>query len=364
MANIFNKEIEDYAIFRDAFPENTSRATMQDAITRGGRNIDWAFQPQVRKFNDAAEAITAAFGLVSNNLQAVQAESDEILRRDFQLNEFVPINTNVPEGATSKAINIVNRYGKGKFINKDGSNVERAEVSLNRASYTIAYGGIIGSWSLQELRESLFAGVSLSNETIMSAVEACNYHIQEVGFLGSADEGFSGILNSSDVTVYAGSVPNWTTATGDQIVNFVNTLISAIGVSSNEVLYRQFRNSDLQMNLPTQAFDILATTRYGDNADKTLWDYLRNNNSWTARTGRQLVMKSLPEAIDAGASSKARLTLYPKDKRVLEMDMPIAPRITTVVNKEYSVNTPYEYSMSGVNIKRGSLMMYADAILG
>jgi hypothetical protein len=48
----------------------------------------------------------------------------------------------------------------------------------------------------------------------------------------------------------------------------------------------------------------------------------------------------------------------------MEMDMPISPRVTNVVNKEYSVNTPYEYSVSGLNVKRGSLCFYADGVLG
>jgi len=361
--NIFGKEVEEYRIFADACP-NMNRLQMQDAITRGGRKVDWAFKPEFKQFADQAEALTAAYGLVSNNLQAISAESDEILRRDFQLNEFVPINQNVPEGATSKATNIVNRHGKGKFITKNGKNVERAEASVNRVAYPISYAGVMAAWSIQELRESLFSGMSLSNETLRAAIEACNDHIQEVGFVGDADEGFEGILNGSDVPIFAGPVPDWTTATGDEIVAFVQLLISTIGDASNEVFYRRFRNGDLQMNLPTVAFDILANTRYGDNADHTLGKFIKENNPWKERTGRDLVIKSLPEARDAGASGEARLSLYPKDSRVLEMDMPIAPRPVNVLPVAYGVETPYEYSMSGVNWKRGTLAMYADGILG
>jgi len=363
MANIFGREVEEYDLFNDAFPQGTSRAQMQDGITRGGREIDWNFQAPTpengRRFSDA-ETITAAMGLIGNNLQAVQAESDEILRRIFQINEFIPINTNVPEGATSKAINIVNRYGKGKFINKDGSNVEIAQASVNRVAYPIAYGGVIGSWSLQELRESLFAGVPLDSETIQSAVEACNYHIQEIGFTGSVQEGFEGLLNHTDIPIWAGAGIDWPNATGLAIIAWVNALIAAIGQDSNEVLYQHFRSSDLIMALPTEAYDLITTTPLGDNADKTIWDFLKARNSWTSRTGRELMLKSLPEADTAAAGGGERLVIYPNDKRVLEMDMPISPRTTNVVNKEYSVNTPYEYSISGLNVKRGTLCVYAD----
>lgn len=368
--NIFGREVEEYAIFRDAFPEHTPRRQMQDALARGGRRIDWAFQPQIRRFEDDAEAVTAAMGLLGNNLMAVQAESDEILRRIFMLRELIPINTNVPEGATSKAINVVNRYGKGKFINKDGSNVETAQASVNRVSYPIFYGGIVASWSLQELRESLFAGVPLDSETIMSAVEGCNTHIQQVGFLGSAEHNLTGLINASSIPSFSGTVPDFTTLgadggmTADEAVKFVNDLVTAIGNRTNELLYQHFRSSDLVLAVPTVVFDALVTTKYGDGADKTVWDFVKARNAWTARTGRELILKSIPELATAGTSNSARVALYPKDKRVLEMDMPIAPRVTRVVNKEYSVNTPYEYSISGINWKRPKMAVYADGVLG
>jgi len=361
--NIFGREVEDYPIFHDAFPQGYTRAQMQDGIRLGGRNIDWAFQMQPRQFRDAAEAITAALGLISNNLQAVQAESDQILRRLFILNELIPISTNVPEGATSIAINIVNRYGKGKFINKDGSNVENAQASINRVAYPIRYGGVIGTWSLQELRESLFAGVPLSSETIQAAIEACYYHIQAVGLVGDMDSGLEGLLNSSSISAYGGTVTSFRSTDLDAIVTFINALISKLGTDSNEILYQHFRSADMVMAVPTEAYDILTGTRYGDNADKSLWDFISKRNAWTSRTGRALVLKSLPECLTAGDGGVARLALYPKDPRVLEMDMPISPRVTNVVTKEYSVNTPYEYSISGVNVKRGSLCLYADDVL-
>ncbi len=367
MANIFGKEVYDYDIFNDAFADGTDPQQMQDGLASGGREINWDFIPQFgyqdgQRMGDA-EVVTAAIGLLTNNLQAIQAESDEILRRMFQLDEFIPINTNVPEGATSKAINVVNRYGKGTFINKDGTNAQRAQASVNRVSYKIEYGGLIASWSMQELREALFAGVPLDTETIEAVIEGCNYHIQDVGFIGSADDGFEGLLNSSDIPIYGGTVPDFDTATDDEIAAFINILITTVGVGSNEVLYQKFRGSDLVMALPTGAFDVLATRAYGNDKNKTLMEWFTKRNAWTTRTKRDLVFKSLPEAGTAGAGGEGRLTMYPLDKRVLEMDMPIAPRTVRVVDKEYSVNTPYEYSISGLNVKRGNLAIYADGVI-
>lgn len=360
--NIFGKEIEEYRIFADACP-NMNRQQMQDAIRLGGRDINWQLDLRPQSFRNDAEAITAGFGLLQNNFMAIQAESDEILRRLFIVSEFVPVNTAVPEGATSNATNIVHKFGKGKFINKDGSDVEKAEAGLDRIAYPIGYGGLIGSWSLQELRESVFAGVPLNNETLMAALEGCNDHIQEIAITGSTQKGFTGFLNSSGVPVFAGTVPNLLTATADEIILFINTLISDLMVTTNEAALR-LRGSDLQINLPTRSFNRLSSTKHGTDNERSIMQYLMENNSWTARTGRNVVFKSLPEATTGGAGGDARLSLYIKDRRVLEMDMPIAPRITRLIDEAYSTDAPYEYSVSGVNFKRPTMAIYADGVEG
>ena len=364
MANIFGHEVDDLRIIRDAFPEGTPRRRMADALTRGGRAVEWNHDFTRRTFKSDAEALTAGVGLITNNLQAVQVESDEILRRMFNLGDLIPLNTNVPEGATSNSVNVINRYGKGKFINKDGSNVEIAQASADRVAYPILYGGIVANWSLQELRNSIFAGIPLSTETIASAVEACTYHMNEVGMVGDSQYEITGLLNSPDIPTYAGSVPNFLTASPDEIVKFIQVVIGALGASSNEVLYQKFRTSDMVVMLPTVAFDVVSETKYSDNADRTIGEFLAQRNPWTTRTGRPLQFRSMPEANEAGESGSARMVVYPKDSRVLEMDVAISPRVTQVVNKEYSVNTPYEYSISGLNVKRATLCSYADGILG
>jgi len=360
--DIFGQNAKYYKLFLDAAP-NMTETQLRTALARGGRKINWDVNLAPRVFKDDAEALTAAFGLLSNNLQAIQGQSDEILYRSFVVKEFIPINTSLPEGVTSKSINIVSKHGKSKFINKDGSNVERAEASVNRVSFPISYGGIVASWSLQELRESIFMGIPLGTTTIQAAIDACNNHIQDVAFTGDTDSKFTGLLNSASVPVYGSSVPNFLTASGDDLVAFINQLISAIGNATKEIFYREFRRNDLIVALPTLAFDGLGR-RLSSTSERTIMDYISKQNVWTARTGKSLVFKSLPEATGMGASGSDRLVVYPMDSRVLEMDMPIAPRTTRVINEAYSVNAPYEYSISALNVKRGSLMFYADGVTG
>jgi hypothetical protein len=365
MKNVFGKQPTDYGIIRRQC-DGMSRQQIIDSLNASGCKAKWDYTGARQNFQTDAEANVAAFGLISNNLEAMQMEIEEILRERFKIPEFVPINSAIPEGATSYALRVINRFGKGKFINKDGSNVETSTASIAKVVFNVEYAGIEAKWTLQELRECLFTGISLNSECLEAAMQGALDHMQEVGFNGDSDVGFTGLLNSEDVPVYEGTVPDFTDAGTDETdaTDFVNGLITTMGETSNEIIYEHFGNTELVMVVPTKVFDFLTTKKCGADASRNIAQYLSQNNPWTQRTGKELKFKSLPRAKDAAVTGTGRVIVYPMNKRVLEMAIPIMPRIITTINEGYTIKAPMEYSMSGVNIKRASLMLYADGVLG
>jgi hypothetical protein len=366
MPNVFNKNPSDYVYLHEQRGERSDRQ-FRDALKRSGCNINWDHDFRRQNFDSSAQADSAAFGLVLNNLEAMQAEIEEVLRERFKIPEFVPINTAIPEGATSYALRVINRFGKGKFINRDGSNVENATASVDKLVFNVEYAGIQPQWTLQELREVLFTGISLSNETLEAGTQGALDHIQEVGFNGDSDLGFTGLLNDANVPVYGGTTPiiaAGTAATDDAIASYINSLITTIGATTNELVYEHFGMNELTIVLPTASFDYLSTTRMGTDANKTIMQYLTRNNVWTARTGKNIVFKSLPRALAAAATGTGRAIVYPWNKRIIEMAIPIMPRIiTTDSSAGYVIKAPMEYSMGGVVIKRADMMIYGDEIV-
>ena len=319
-----------------------------------------------KRFKNDAESAASAFGLVSNNLEALTSEVEEILRERFKVPEYIPINTAIPEGAVSYALRVVNRYGRGKFINKDGSNVETSTASVSKLVFNIEYAGIQPEWTLQELRESLFTGISLSTETLEAGVQGALNHVQDVAFQGDAEIGFEGLTNHSEVPLFTGTVPDFTdgATTADEIRQFVNDVITDLGQATEELIYEHFGFAQLKFVLPTVAYDVLSTTPLGTDANKTIMAFLRTNNPWTERTGQTVVFESLTRCKDAADTGEGRAIVYPMTNRVLEMAIPIMPRIITTQQDGYVIKAPMEYSMSGVNLKRSSMMRYADGVLG
>jgi hypothetical protein len=184
--------------------------------------------------------------------------------------------------------------------------------------------------------------------------------------LGDSDVGFKGLLNHSAIPVYQGTVPDFTdpATTADIMINFIQNLISALGTSTNELIYQHFGTGELVCVVPTAVFDAISTRKCSDDASRTVAMYLAQNNPWTQRTGKPVVFKSLPEAKDVAETGDGRILLYPMHSRVFEMAIPIMPRIITTINEGYRIKAPMEYSMSGVNVKREDMMMYADGVLG
>lgn len=362
--NVFGKDPWDYQLIASQ-TDGMQDSDILDALRHSDSAINWDHSFDRQNFRTDADANVAAFGLISNNLEALQMEIEEVLRERFQIPEFIPINSSIPEGATSYSFRVINRLGKGKFINKDGSNVEAATASVGKIVFSIEYAGIEPAWTLQELRESLYTGISISSESLEAGIQGALDHIQDVGFEGDADVGFTGLLNSTEIPVFGGTVPDFTTATEDEIVDFVNDTITSLGVSTNEIIYQHFGMSEMYCVLPTTAYDKIATTSFGTDKNKTIAQWLSTNNSWTQRTGKSVVFKSLPRAKDAAVTGTGRAIFYPSNSRILEMAIPIMPRIiTTDSSAGYRIKAPMEYSMSGVNIKRSSLMLYADGVLG
>jgi len=315
MPNIFRKNPRDYRFLAEQQGDRTDRQ-FRDAMKRSGDKINWDHDFSRRNFTTDAERDTAAFGLVLNNVEAMQAEIEEVLRERFMIPDFVPINSAIPEGAQSYALRVINRYGKGKFINKDGSNVESATASVSKMVFNVEYAGIQPEWTIQELREVLFTGIGLSNETLEAGTQGALDHIQEVGFNGDADLGFTGLLNSADVPVYAGadaSTQIVQATTADAIVAAMNNWIIQLGQTSNEIVYQHFGNSDLVIALPTAAFDHIASRRMGDGSDRTIMNFFLENNVWKTRTGKNVIFKSLSRlsSISVSGSGTGRAIIYP-----------------------------------------------------
>ncbi len=363
MPNIFGRNESDYShlgAIRDAKLLDAHNAQLDvRGMKHDFSSLRDTRNPLAMPFNDV-EANAQAVGFVTNNLQAIQAEIEEILYLDFRLDDFFPIVTNIPEGARTYSYRVVDHAGQGRFIETDGKSAPAAQTSLKNIAYNLEYGGIVPQWTMEDLRRAQFGGIALDTETIRAGTEGAMDHIEQVGISGSVDEGFLGLTNHSQIT---------TTTTGttianmsaDEITTFIQGQVTNIITQTNEIFGRVIKKG-LTLYVPIAQYDRIVNTRLSDNADKTVWEYVRMNNTWTNYTGNPIEIKAVAEMDQAGASDADRMLVGFNNDRVMEMAMPIMPRVITTINQGYVVQAPIEYKISGLNVKRPTAMRYVDGI--
>lgn len=362
MPNIFGRDELDYPHFRQL-----DRAGLLDSHRSGlrARNSHINFDampehPRNPAMMDANEVTAQALGFLTNNMQAIQAEVDRILYTEFRLNEFFFMNTNIPEGATSYSFKVVDQTGKGKFITQRGTDAGAAGVSMENVPYNLEYGGIFAKWSIDELRNGVFGGIALDTETIDAAVKGAMDHIEEVGISGDVAKGLTGLINNPDI-------PADTTAstiaakTADDLVTFLQGEISALIATTNEVIGRNLREG-MTIYLPTIQFGDVSNRKLSTQADKSVWQYVSENNQFTQMTGNKVQLRSVIELVDAGAAVTDRMITGMNTPKVMEMGAPIMPRTLTSQNQGFEVHVPVEYKISGLNVKRPTALSYTDGV--
>lgn len=363
MSDIFGKNPNDYRML-----DVLAKAKMLDAhnmqlVARGrAHNFDALpsqHNPIMVPLNDI-EANAQAVNFITNNMQAIQATIEEVLYTEFRLDSFFPIITNIPEGARTYSYRVTNKYGLGKFINNSGRDANNASVSLQNVPYSLEYGGIIPSWTLEDLRAAAFTGLSLDSETVAAGTEGCMDHIENVGLIGDSTFGFTGLTNDAEIPSTP-SAKTIATMSPDEMVAFVQSKVSFLIAQTEEVFSRVIRTG-LTLYLPIAQETLLGDTKLADDASKTVWDYVKVNNQWTRRTGQELKMETVSEMAGAGAGSTDRCLFGFNHDRVMEMAMPIQPRVIQTINTHYGVDTPMEYKVSGLNVKRPTAMLYVDSI--
>lgn len=363
MPDIFGREESDYKMLMHLRAKKFLDSHIQQLAVRGMvHNFDalpGRHNPVQVPLNDD-EAAAQAMHFVTNNLQAIQAMVEEILYADFRLDAYFPIVTNIPEGARTYSYKVINKYGLGKFIDNTGRDANRSSASLQNVPYNLQYGGIIPSWTLEDIRAAAFAGVALDTETIKAGTEGCLDHIEIVGLEGDTTFGFTGLINNTDIPS-AASAKTIANMTADEMVAFVQTNVAALISQTAEVFSRVIKTG-MTLYLPLAQETLIGDTKLADDASKTVWEYVKVNNQWTRRTGQELKMETVAELSGAGAGSTDRALFGFNHDRVMEMAMPIQPRVIRTIEHHYGVDAPMEYKVSGLNVKRPTAMKYIDSI--
>lgn len=327
---------------------DASRLTAFDGL-RG--EIARAFSGDGRSVGDAGEAL--AF-LVSQ-LAYTEAQAFEKLYTPMQFRELVPV---VSEGGWADTIRyeMIDYAGKGKRISGAGHDIPMAEVQFGEKTFPVVSGAIGYSYTFEEMQKSAFFRTALPTAKMQAAMTAAERHLNEVALYGESASNITGLFNSSVVPQASAPVGGWGTATPTQILGDINALILSIWEAT------AYNEMPTDIVLAPSAMATLASKPRSDNSDKTVLEYIKENNIAKVERGITLNFRSGYGLNTAGAGATRRMMAYVRNSAKVKMHIPmelqfLAPQFTNL-----SVKVPGTYRYSGVEFRYPKSAAYQDGI--
>ena len=365
--NIFGKEPGDYALQRALDEDGELNAYHRAHNARTGVHTSetevWnALGAGVPAQYERAGQDAQAYGYLTNNLLAIQAEIDEVLYTSYRLPEWVAINTSINEGAEAYAIRVTDRDGRADRIDDTtGTAAPSAVTAQTLVQQPLHWYGLDAQWSLNELRAAMLGGHPLESSTIRATIDGHLETLDAVALDGGGYQGATGLLNhpiasptpAEDRAVSSNASKTFATATTEEIRTMINNEISKLISESKEVVGR-ILTEGMTVYLPIAQYSLMSD-KYVMNTDKSLMKSMMDDNPWTTFTGKPLNFVQVAELDD-------KMIVSLKSSRVCEMGVSIMPRVVKVMDAGRWFKVQTESKFSELFVKRPNLIRYTTGI--
>jgi hypothetical protein len=309
------------------------------------------------------DAQTAQAFLISQ-LTYVESEVYKIKYPEIRYPALVPVDTSANEWIPSVTYYSFDITGQANWFNGRAQDVPNANVLRSKFETPVKMGAIGYEWTLEELSQAQLLRRNLPADKGDAARFAAEQFIDSVAMFGDPVVGLSGLLNNPTVTVAqspatgTGGSTLWATKTPDQITAEINGILTGVYSGSNTV-----EMADTLL-LPIPAFTYINSTRLGNTNSDTILTFIRQNNIYTARTGRPLMIEGVRGLDVGGAGGTGRAVAYKRDPRVVKMHMPMPFKF---MSQPYQVapitwHVPGIFRVAGVDIRRPGAFRYLDGM--
>ncbi len=290
-----------------------------------------------------------------SQLVKLETEALEESFDDIQYSQLIPVNTSGPEWVKGVTYRSLDRIGQAKWINGGAQDVPNADILSAEVNTSVELAAIGYSYTLEEVSQSVLHNFPLETSRISAARRAAEEFIDNVAMNGDADKGMEGLYNSSSVTPFA-AAQTFETATLEQALTMVNN--GLMGVGGEQARSRYPRDT---MLLPTASLSALANKIVPDSAE-TFLNYIKKNNIYTARTGKELMVRDVDGLDMAGAGDTKRAVFYRRDPNVLTFHMPMPHKFLPVQQVIMEFKVPGIFRIGGTEIRRPDAVGYQDGV--
>jgi len=299
----------------------------------------------------------SALGFVLSQTSHIEAGVNEIVYPDIQYPALIPVDTSAHPFAKSVTYFSGDKFGEAGWINGNAGDIPLAGVEHTKFETPVYTAGIGYGYGWEEINQAQMLGMPLSNQLAMAARRAYEEMVDRVALLGDTKKNFQGLINNSAVTADSALNGDWDGAsTADEILADVN---EAILDTAMDTKYTGVADTLL---LPFAKLNRLATLRLGDTT-MTVLNFLRENNTYTAMTGKELVIRGVRGLETAGSGSTNRMVAYRRDPSVLKLHIPMPHRFLPAHQKTpLYFEVPGVFRLGGLDIRLPKEVRYKDGI--
>ena len=190
----------------------------------------------------------------------------------------------------------------------------------------------------------------------------CDKVIDRNVYVGFRKVSSTGLCNNPDIMrssagTGAGGDTRWRTKTADEILDDINTALSAVW-EANDCSSDGLPNHIL---VPVEHFGMLVTRKVSDDSERSILTYVLENNI-AAQQGSQLVISACKWCSAVGTSGSDRMVVYMNqpDRICFNLTQPLRRMETETA--DLRIKIPYIAQFSEVRFLYSSTVRYMDAI--
>ena len=190
----------------------------------------------------------------------------------------------------------------------------------------------------------------------------CDKVIDRNVYVGFSKVSSTGLCNNpsvmrSSARTGAGGQTQWRTKTADEILNDINSALSAVW-EANDCSSDGLPNHIL---VPVEQFGMLVTRKVSDDSERSILTYVLENNI-AARQGRQLIISPCKWCTAAGTNYSDRMVVYQNqvDRICFNLTQPLRRMETEYADMRIKI--PYIAQFSEVRFLYPSTVRYMDGI--
>lgn len=303
---------------------------------------------------DAQEALA----FMVSQLAYTEAQVFERLYQPMQYEQLIPISYEAGEWADSIRYEIYDYAGRGKRSSGKGRDINLVDVAYADKSFTVLSGNIGYDYTTEELRRTAFLRRPISERKMAAAIDGYRRHMNDVGLFGEASGNLTGLFNNATVPVGNAPVGAWQTGpkTPAQILSDINTLIQTVWSAT------AFNDQITNIVMAPTRFAYIGATPRSDNSDKTILQYVKENNIAKVQRGIDIDFQPGFGLDTLGAGGTMRMMGYVKSDQRLIMHIPLPLRFLAPQLIGLTVQIPGEYKYSGCEFRYPSSARYMDGL--